>query len=332
MTSSFNKSELRNRQRASYISLIVGSLLMMLKFWAYNMTRSEAIRSDALESIVNIVTASLAIFVVYYAAKPADEDHPYGHGKAEYFSSAFEGGLISFAAAIIIIDGVRALLGEPYLRDLELGLALVFFCGVVNFLLGIYLVQQGKKNKSTALYASGRHVLSDSITSAGVVGGVFIVKVTGAIWLDASLAILVGVYLAYTGFQLVRQSVGSLMDAEDEGLLKELMEAFQNSRVPGIIQLHNVKVIRSGSYHHIDAHVVLPEFWEISYTHEKLNEFEKKVIQNYTFYGEMNFHMDPCRRVYCRHCDLPNCKIRQEAFVDKLKINLSQLKAKDEPL
>lgn len=205
------------------------------------MTKSEAIRSDALESIINIITAALAIFVIYYAAKPVDTDHPYGHGKVEYFSAAFEGGLISFAAFYIIIEAIRALLGEYELHKLDQGLVIVFAAGLINLLLGLFLIKRGKKNKSTALKASGYHVISDFVTSAGVVTGLIIVHFTGYIWLDAVTAILVGLYLAYTGFKLVRESVGGLLDAEDIELLKELTQVFQKCMIPGIIQLHHVK-------------------------------------------------------------------------------------------
>lgn len=331
MTSFLNKKEQKQRNFAAIASLVIGATLMLLKFWAFSLTGSEAIRSDAMESIVNVITAAFAIFVVYYAAKPADTDHPYGHGKMEYFSAAFEGGLISFAALFIIIEAIRALLGEYRLQNLDSGLYITFGAGVANLVLGWFLIYMGKKNKSSALRASGHHVISDFVTSAGVIIGLFIVKLTGLTWVDAVIAILVGLYLAYTGFRLAKDSVGGLLDAEDIDLLKELADVFQKSMIPGIIQLHHVKIIRSGFYHHIDAHVVLPEFWEVALVHEKVNEFEKKVIKNYHFNGEMNFHMDPCRRVYCKHCNLEDCSIRQEPFQQKMKVHLSQLRSKEEP-
>lgn len=326
-----SREEQRQRVLASLLSLVVGSGLMFAKFWAFNLTGSEAVRSDALESIINVITASLAIFVIYYAAKPVDTDHPYGHGKVEYFSAAFEGGLISFAALYIIIEAVRALLAESKVKELNTGLVITFVAGIINLLLGLYLIHKGKKNKSTALHASGHHVISDFITSAGVVLGLLVVKITDILWLDSIIAILVGIYLAYTGLRLVRNAVGTLLDAEDLSLLNELAEVFQKSLIPGVIQLHHVKIIRSGNYHHIDAHIVLPEFWNVAQVHEKVSEFEKNVIKNYHFNGEMNFHMDPCRRVYCQCCDLQDCPIRREEFKERMAMKLSQLRSKEEP-
>lgn len=320
--------EVRNRQIASYLSLLVGVTLMLVKFWAYNLTKSEAIRSDALESIVNIVTAALAILVVFIAAKPADQDHPYGHGKVEYFSAAFEGGLISFAAAIIIIDGIRALFTVPNLQNLGLGLIIVTACGFGNLILSLYLMRQGKKNKSAALYASGKHVLSDAVTSAGVLVGVFIVHITGALWLDSTLAICVGIYLAYTGVKLVVESIGGLMDKEDEGLLNQLASAFKNNRKQGIIKILDVKIIRSGHYHHIDARVILPEFWSVSESSQKLKEYEEESLQQYSFYGDIHFQIDSCQRKHCKICDLDNCPVRQEPFKVAWEVELSKIKPK----
>jgi cation diffusion facilitator family transporter len=318
--------ELKNRQIASYISLIVGTALMFFKFWAFNLTKSEAIRSDALESIVNVVTAGLAILVVYVASKPADQDHPYGHGKVEYFSAAFEGGLISFAAVMIVIEGIRALLGEPQLKNLGTGLVIVTFCGIINLLLSLYLMNQGKKNKSAALYASGKHVLSDAITSAGVLLGVFIVYVTGALWLDSILAILVGLYLGLTGIKLVFDSIGGLMDKEDEGLLNQLAIAFRKSRAIGIIKVFDVKIIRSGHYHHIDARVILPEFWSVLETHQKLNQLEEETLLQYSHNGDIHFQIESCQRDFCKMCDLENCPVRKEKFIKLWEPELAKIK------
>jgi cation diffusion facilitator family transporter len=179
-----------------------------------------------MESIVNVVAATLALFVIYYAAKPVDEDHPYGHGKVEYFSAAFEGGLISLAAVLIAIDAVKKILEPEPLQDLTLGLLLVVGAGVGNLLLGLFLIRRGKATGSLALRASGKHVITDFWTSAMVIAGLAVVGVTGWIWLDPLLALGVGLYLGYQGFQLVRESVAGLMDAEDPRVLADLAVIF----------------------------------------------------------------------------------------------------------
>ena len=323
--------EIREKKLAAILSLVVGLFLMLAKFWAFNITGSQSVYSDAMESIVNIISAAFAIFVIYYASKPIDEDHPYGHGKVEYFSSTFEGGLIAFASILIIIDASRALILGHELRELDVGLAIVVLAGLANLLLGLFLIGQGKKNNSLALVASGRHVISDFYTSAGITIGLGIVYITEIYWLDSAVAIIVGLYLGYTGYHLVRESIGGLMDEEDIEVLTELAESFEKSIKPWIIQLHHVKVIRAGDHHHIDAHIVLPEYFDVAMVHNKVNEFENEVIANYKTGGEMNFHMDPCRRAYCKVCSMDDCQIRAEKFERHQPITVKHMRSKFEP-
>ena len=326
-----NSKEQKYRTWAALLSVSVGALLMVFKFWAYNLTQSQAVYSDAMESIVNVVAAGLALFVVIYGAKAPDKDHPYGHGKVEYFSAAFEGGLIAFAAVLILIASVQAYLKGLPLKELNAGMWIVAGAGVGNLLLGLVLIQVGKKNNSVALRASGHHVISDFWTSVGVVVGLLLVKFTGYIWLDSFFAFIVGLYLAYTGFKLVKHSVGGLMDEEDLDVLQELAIVFAKYARPGFIQFHHVKVIRSGDFHHIDAHIVIPEFWNVERVHDEIFAFEKVVIDGYKHNGEMNFHVDPCRRAYCQACDLKTCEIRQNDFKQKIPIVLDHLRSPDEP-
>ena len=330
-TKPFSKKTKTHRILAATISLFVGAFLLVFKFWAFNLTNSQAIFSDALESIVNVIVAFLSIFIVNYAIKPVDQDHPYGHGKIEYFSSAFEGGLITFAAFFIMIESLRNYFEGYKIDHIDLGMVVVFFAGGVNFLLGLFLIRMGKKNQSIALRAGGHHVLSDFWTSLGVFLGLVLYYFTGLRWLDSAIAFIVGVYLMITGLRLVKESVGGLMDEENVETLKELAKIFSNNLIDGIIQIHHVKVIRSGPHHHIDAHVVLPEFWTVSESHEKMNLFEKSVIENYEYSGEINFHLDPCRRVYCKVCSLKNCSIRKEAFEERMPILLGHIRSKNEP-
>ncbi|AFM12736.1 cation diffusion facilitator family transporter [Turneriella parva] len=313
------------------VSLSVSTLLLIVKFIAYYLTHSQAIFSDALESIVNVVAASLALFVIYISSKPADRNHPYGHGKAEYFSSTVEGALISFAAVMIGIESVNALVSGQSISRLDTGLALIVAAGVANALLGLYLVNIGKKSQSAALVASGKHVLSDSYTSAAVIVGLGAVKFTGIREFDAVAALAVAAVLAFTGFRLVRDSVHALMDAEDTALVDRIAKAFTENRQPGIIRIHHTRVIRAGKYHHIDAHVVVPEFWSVSTAHEQTAQFEADVMQNHDHQGEIHFHIDPCRRVYCHACDLEDCKIRREPFAALIPFSFAELTSPTEP-
>lgn len=324
---------MQNKQirRGAYVSLAVGTLLLVVKFAAYYLTHSQAIFSDALESIVNVVAASLALFVIYISAKPADRNHPYGHGKAEYFSSTVEGALISFAAIMIGIESVNALVSGQAIFRIDTGLALIVAAGLANALLGIYLVRLGKSSHSAALVASGKHVLSDFYTSAAVILGLGAVRLTGIKEFDALAALAVAAVLAITGFRLVRDSVHALMDAEDATLVDSIAKAFSANRRPGIIRIHHTRVIRAGNYHHIDAHVVVPEFWNVSTAHEMTAQFEADVIASHDHQGEIHFHIDPCRRVYCHACDLEDCEIRREQFVNLIPFTFEELTSPTEP-
>jgi cation diffusion facilitator family transporter len=316
---------------AAISSLLMGSFLMLFKFWGYSKSGSQAVFSDAMESIVNVIAAGLALFVVYYSAKPVDEDHPYGHGKIEFFSAAFEGGLISFAGVLIVIEAIYALANRQIIHNPRMGLVVVGIAGVINLGLGLVIMRIGKKHNSIALIASGKHLISDFVTSIGVIGGLGLVFLTGFQWIDSATAILAGILLIWEGVKLVRRSVAGLLDEEDPESLAELERIFQKLSFEGIIQIHHLKVIRSGAFHHIDAHLVIPEFWNVTEAHRKTTNFERQVIENYLYGGEMNFHLDPCRRAYCRVCDLKDCPIRYEKFEKRMPVQLEHLRSRVEP-
>jgi cation diffusion facilitator family transporter len=318
-------------RRASYISLVVSVILLGVKFWGYYMTHSQAVFSDAMETIVNVVTAALSIVVLIYANKPADRDHPYGHGKLEFFSAAFEGGMITFASVLICVQAIQSLWYGSAARELGIGVAVTVGAGVLNAALGLFLYRVGKTNHSSALEASGLHVLSDFWTSVGVVIGLVMVVVTDLAWLDPLAALLVGLWLGWTGLKLVRRSAGGLLDEEDRGSLQNLADLVDRDRPAGIIQVHHVRVIRAGSYHHIDAHAVVPEYWDVSEAHRETDEFESKLIRDYPYSGELHLHVDPCRQAYCQFCEVSDCPIRRQPFERRRKLSIEELVSPDEP-
>jgi cation diffusion facilitator family transporter len=308
------RADLRLRLTAGVVSLVVGSGLLAAKVVAYQLTQSTAIFSDALESIVNVVASVFALSALLFAAAPADRGHPYGHGKIEFFSATFEGGLIAFAALVILYQAWIAAWAGVEVRQIDLGLAITAAAGVVNLGLGVFLVRVGEHANSLTLVADGHHVLSDFWTSLGVVVGLLLVRITGSGWFDPLVAALVAVNLAWTGVRLVRQAAGGLLDEEDPKLLGVLVGAFNASVLPGIIRVHRVRAIRSGRFSHIDAHLVVPEFWSVERAHEAANSFERRVIEASALEGEIVFHIDPCQRLYCARCDIADCPIRAEAF------------------
>lgn len=300
---------------AGFISLWVSILVLAVKFYGYHVTHSSAVFSDAVESIVNVLAAGLALWVLHYVMQPADREHPYGHGKMEYFSAAFEGGLIFFAAIAIVVEATRAFVEQRVPSSLSEGLFIVLAASLMNFALGVYLKVVGRREGSVTLQASGSHVLSDVWTSIGVFAGIVLVMWTGLIWLDPLVSILMACHLAWTGFGIVKEAFRGLLDEQDDNVSQQFCETYNKIRQPGLINIHNLRMIRSGHFQHIDVHVVVPEFWDVAKTHQMTSEFERKFFEEYPFDGEIAFHIDPCQRKYCEACDLSECPIRQKPFV-----------------
>jgi len=322
--------EARVKVRAGVISLVVGVALLGVKYFAYLETHSAAVLSDALESIINVVAAVFSLGGIVFAGRPADTDHPYGHGKIEYFSAVFEGGLIAFAAVAIGWYAIEDLVRGAEVGAVELGVLITTGAGLVNAGLGWHLVRTGRRVDSIALVADGQHVLSDFWTSAGVVLGLVLVRVTGLAWLDPVTALVVAVNLARTGIGLVRQAAGGLLDEEDTALIERLVAAFDAYRRPGIIRVHRLRAIRAGRFAHVDAHVIVPEFWSVEQAHDEIDAFEERVLDACEVEGEMVFHTDPCWRALCRMCEMPECPVRAAPFERRPRFSVEEARLTDE--
>ncbi len=260
------------------------------------------------------MTAVVALILLKYALAPADEEHPYGHGKLEYFSASFEGGIILFAALAIIFESVRSLIVGNHVENINVGLFYIILASMINFIAGIYLKSVGKKQNSEALKASGIHLMADVKTTAGIVLGLIMYKITGLVWIDPVIGIIVGLWLVYESVQIIKNKVGGLLDETDFSSVQHLAEKIEKHLVPEIIDIHNLRIIRSGSFHHIDAHLVVPQFLEIHLVHELIHDFEKNVVGDYKFDGEFAFHTDPCYQKYCSACSVKICPIRKSEF------------------
>jgi len=319
------------RLTAGIISFVAGAAIMTVKFVAYRMTGSSAIFSDALESIVNVIAAAFAVGSILFAGRPADRNHPYGHGRIEFFSAAFEGGLIAFASVAVMLMAVESLIRAPELKQINIGLLITAVAGIANAILGWFLIRMGKKTRSLILIADGKHVLSDFWTSAGVVVGLFLVRLTRVHWIDPVIAIIVALSLVRTGFLLVRHAARALLDEEDTELLQRILDAGERARTPGIIRMHHLRAIRIGRFAHVDAHLVVPEFWSVDQAHEAQDAFEKRLLAVHAIEGEVLFHTDPCMRLYCELCDIEACPIRLQPFVSRPTMTLGEATQPDPP-
>jgi cation diffusion facilitator family transporter len=220
---------------------------------------------------------------------------------------------------------------RPALQKLDVGLGISIAAGLANAFLAFYLLRVGRRTNSLILIADGKHVLSDSWTTAGVVVGLTLVYLTGVWWLDPLVALVVAAHLGRTGFHLVREAARALLDEEDSELLERVLQAGEEVRTPGIIRLHHLRAIRAGRFAHVDAHVIVPEFWTIADSHEETDAFEARLLDRCQVEGEIAIHTDPCRRLYCEACDLPDCPIREKEFAGRPRLTLEEATQRDPP-
>lgn len=312
------------RIRATLVSVILGSFILALKFAAYTISNSTALKSDAYESTVNVVSALFALGAIIFAGKPADADHPYGHGKIEHFSAVFEGGLISLASLLIIYEGVHAIIVGPHLKQIDYGIALNLIAGLFNGALGWYLIRSGRKLKSHAIEADGHHVLSDFITSLALLGGLAIVWVTKIAILDAVITLIVGIYLATVGFKLVKKSAEALLDIEDPETLNAIINSYNELNDKNIITFHGLRTFRSGRNTHVDVHVVVPEFKNIREAHDIVENYGLKILSKSNLDGEFHSHIDPCRKSFCKSCEVNPCSIRSKPFEKRAPLTINE--------
>jgi cation diffusion facilitator family transporter len=307
-----NPPLLQQRLWVIALSFGVGAALMAAKFYVYRLTGSAAVLSDALESIINVVASAFALISIWLAAKPPDASHPYGHGKIEYFSAGFEGALIILASLGIFKAGLTRILEPQAISRLGVGLLILAAAAAVNLLLGILLVRTGRQTRSLALVADGRHLLTDVYTSAGVLAGLGLVKLTGWLWLDGVVACLVGLYILYSGGKLVGESVSGLMDRYDPAVLDEIADLLIAHRRPAWIDIHRLRVMRAGSRVNVDFHLILPRELSLEEAHRETKDLEHLILQHFQGDANVLIHMDPCDDGECPICSQKMCDLRLE--------------------
>lgn len=266
--------------RYAWLSMATALLTIVLKTGAWMLTGSVGLLSDAVESIVNLAGAVFALVMLSYAARPADEGHPFGHGKAEYFSSGFEGMLIIFAAGAILYAAIDRLLHPgPVLGQIGVGLAVSAAASVLNFITARILLHAGRVHESISLEADGRHLMTDVWTSAGVLVGVACVWLTGWMQLDALIAGLVGLNILYTGYSIVRRSFDGLMDsALPEEEMERIKKAMQPFEQEGIV-FHALRTRRAAASRFVTVHMLFPGHWTVHCAHCQASKFENAVAK-----------------------------------------------------
>lgn len=285
---------------------------MLAKFSAYFITSSNFVLTDAAESVVNVVASAFAFFSIYIASRPRDENHPYGHGKVEFFSAFIEGALIGIAGVSILFKSVYSLFYPNEIHDLLTGAIIIGATGAINGIMGFYMIRKGKTLKSITLEADGRHLLTDMVTSSGLVAGLILIDLTAVAWLDSVLSIAVGCYIVYSGYKLIRQSVAGLMDEADFTIVNDIVKVLNEQHKDEWIDIHNLRAQKYGHELHLDCHLTLPNYFDLNRVHEEVMQVDKLINEKAGIHTEMFIHADPCLPQCCHYCNMPNCPIRSE--------------------
>ncbi len=266
--------------RYAWLSIGTAVFTIALKFAAYALTGSVGLLSDALESGVNLVAAIMALVALTIAAQPPDEEHAYGHDKAEYFSSGVEGVLIVLAAATIAVTAVQRLLNLEPLEQVGVGLLISVFAAILNAIVAQILLRAGRKYNSVTLIADSKHLMTDVYTSGGVVLGVGAVALTGWQWLDPLIALVVAAQIVLAGGRLVHEAVGGLMDValpEDE--LARVTAVLDRYRQMYQLDYHALRTRRAGAQRFISVHVQVPGEWSVRQGHDLAEALERELHQ-----------------------------------------------------
>ncbi|MES2276872.1 MAG: cation diffusion facilitator family transporter [Bacteroidota bacterium] len=304
---------MNDKKNIILIALIVSVVLMGAKFAAYFITSSNFVLTDAAESIVNVIASAFAFYSIYLTSQPRDINHPYGHGKVEFFSVFIEGTLIGMAGIGILIKSTYSIFYPNQIHQLLTGAIIIGITGAINGGLGYFMISKGKSLRSITLEADGKHLLADMVTSSGLVVGLTLIHFTKLLWLDSALSIAVGLYIVFSGYKLVRKSVGGLMDEADFDVVSNVITILNDKRKPEWIDIHNLRAQKYGPELHIDCHLTLPNYFDLNRVHEEVKLVDDLVNKEAHIKTEFFIHTDPCLPYCCHYCSMPNCPIRSEA-------------------
>ena len=278
---------------AMRLSLAAGVLMFVIKLYAYYLTNSAAILSDAAESVVHLFAVGFAAGSLWFAMKPPDRGHLYGHDRINFFSAGFEGAMIILAALFIVYEATQKWLGGLHLQRLEYGVIYIALAMVINGVLGVYLLRSGRRLHSMVLEANGRHVLSDSLTSFGVVAGLLLTKWTGWLPLDPIVAMLVALHILWSGVDLIRRSVQGLMDSADPEVDDILRRVLDEETARHGVSYHFLRHRNAGNRLAIDFHLQFDNSETIAVAHEKATRIEQAIGRAFGMPTDITSHFEP---------------------------------------
>jgi cation diffusion facilitator family transporter len=298
---------------------------MGIKFAAWHYSGSQAILSDALESLINIATSTFTLYSLIYASRLKDSDHPYGHGKVEYLAVGFEGALIFGTGIYIVVQSAIHLMDPHPLKDVNIGLVLTAFSSIAMWAIGRYLMKRGKELESLPLQADGAHFNADAITSMGLILGLAIYQLTNWVWVDPVLAILLAVHIMFSGVKLLREAIDRLLDKADVNTIQQITDTLQKYRHRSWIDIHNLRLQKFGHYLHVDCHLTLPFYYTLDEVHHQIKVLENELNRDFNNHVELFVHTDPCQQIPCSICSLHECMFRKEPFVRTIEWNTNNL-------
>jgi divalent metal cation (Fe/Co/Zn/Cd) transporter len=316
-----SKQNLRIQYTLTGLTIIV----FALKVATFFITHSLSVLSDTLESVINIIATLVGSYSLYIASKPKDKDHPYGHGKAEFISSAFQGTLIIVVGCLIIYESIDSFIHPGTLHNLGNGFWILIVVALINIATALYVMRIGKKNNSMALITSGKLFLIDFFTTITVATGLLILMLTNIQKVDSIIAILLGLWVVYDGYKILRASLAGIMDEADMALLENVIEEINKNRIDSWIDLHNLRVIKYGPLLHIDCHLTMPWYLNVHEAHKVMDQFTDLIKRKFGDSVEFFIHTDGCMAFSCEICNLAACEKRQHSFKKKLNWNMENV-------
>ncbi|MBX3355779.1 MAG: cation transporter [Phycisphaeraceae bacterium] len=297
----------RLEQRAASVAVIVALALTATKIVAWKISGSAAVFSDAVEGVVNVVASGVAWWAIRQSHRPADRSHPYGHGRFELLSAALEGGMIAIAAVVILWRAIEAFIsGELNTAAIDLAMMLLIGTVVINGAVGMWLLRLGRRFGSPALDADGKHLLADAATTGAAIVALFLVRVTGAAWIDPLAAMVMAFVIGIAGVRVVRRALGDLVDEQDPhdfAQIERLLDGHTGAQgnPPRICSWHKLRVRHVGRQHWVEFHMRLPDATDVRSAHDAASAIEHEIEQHFGF-GNATAHVEPCDDEACRCC------------------------------
>ena len=319
----------KNIKKVSIIEICANVFLLVIKGIIGFISNSHAMIADSLNSAGDIFASIMSFIGAKLSSKPKDEDHPYGHGKIELLTASVEGILIAVAGVLIVIEAINRLNHPPIIQDIGLGIIILMSTGLINYILGMFSIKKGKNYGSISLISEGKHLQSDAYSTFALIGGLLLYMATGHQWMDSLLAISFGLFILYTGYQVLKDTVTGLMDEADPIALNRIVNVIKLHKRSAWVNIHKLTLLRFGQVYHIDMHLTLPYHYTVEQAHQETT-FLKSIIRKEFEEEELDISIqsEPCRKENCQKCkDL--CILNNPAYDEEKVWSIEQITGKN---